>query len=130
MLRLIDWQGLCLVDESAQPGGSFKWRGILPQVVDLRDVAERLCSPQVVTFSSGNHGLAVGLAARQCGLQATVVVPQWIERDKLKLLRQIGCRVAFGGDSALACEAAAQQSADTTGAMLLHPFRNRRQIAG
>ena len=63
---------LFLKCESLQPGGAFKIRGAYNMVAQL--------SPEqrargVITYSSGNHGQAVALAARQLGAPAVVVMP-------------------------------------------------------
>lgn len=58
--------------ESFQRTGSFKIRGATNAIFSLSaDVAAR----GVVTQSSGNHGMAVALAARLRGIDAHVVVP-------------------------------------------------------
>lgn len=97
MLRILKNSGFFLIDESIQVGGSFKWRGLLPQISRLRDSYRAGGSGMVVTFSSGNHGVAVGVAAQKASLKAVVVVPKWIEQVKVNLLRQVGCIVVDGG---------------------------------
>src|SRR5690349_15652149 len=59
--------------ESLQRGGSFKMRGAANFLLSLSP-EER--SRGVVTFSSGNHGQAVAIAAEQLGTAATIVMPQ------------------------------------------------------
>ncbi len=124
MLRIVQCIGLVMIDESAQKGGSFKWRGVQAQLARLQ--AQHI----TVTFSSGNHGVSVALAAQQRGSHAIVVVPEWVEPDKHRLLHGLGCTVVRKGSSALECERAAQEIRDACDGVLLHPFRSRRQIAG
>lgn len=127
MIRLRRLLDFWLVDESIQPGGSFKSRGVRAQ---MREYWQHGTSAGLVTFTSGNHGIAVALAARQRHVLPTVVVPHWIEPNKLRLLTALGCRVVRGGSSATECENAALQIANRTGAFLAHPYRSAAQVAG
>ena len=76
--------------EHLQRVGAFKFRGACNAVQALdADVAAR----GVVTHSSGNHGAALALAARERGIPAHVVVPDGanavkIERPLLPLFPQ------------------------------------------
>jgi threonine dehydratase len=63
---------LLLKAESLQPVGSFKLRGAYATVSSL-SAAERRRG--VITYSSGNHGLALSRAARLLGTRVTVIVP-------------------------------------------------------
>ena len=113
-----------VVDESVQPGGSFKWRGM----------SAYLRQPQAggpfVTFSSGNHGIAVSIAGRLLCRPVTVVVPVWAETAKVNLLKNMGSKVIYSEGSALACERTALRLAEEHRADLIHPFRSSRQIEG
>ena len=57
-------RSLWLKCESLQPGGAFKIRGAYNMVSQLTDEQRRR---GVITYSSGNHGQAVALAARNAG---------------------------------------------------------------
>src|SRR3954470_10016067 len=58
--------------ENLQPGGAFKIRGAYNMVAQLPADERRR---GVITYSSGNHGQAVALAARAHGIPAVVVMP-------------------------------------------------------
>ena len=58
--------------ENFQRGGAFKMRGAANFALSLSD-AER--ARGVVTFSSGNHGQAVAIAASDLNMPATIVMP-------------------------------------------------------
>lgn len=124
MLRILKLAGFVLVDESIQPGGSFKWRGV------SRAAMSNETNSQLVTFSSGNHGVAVALAGRRSGRRTTVIVPIWAEEEKVQLLLALGCTVIQTGNTALECEEAAYDLAAERGAEMPHPFRCRQQIEG
>ena len=62
---------LFLKCESMQPGGAFKIRGAYNMVAQLTDDQRRR---GVITYSSGNHGQAMALAARELGAPAVVEI--------------------------------------------------------
>ncbi len=124
MLRTINIGDLTIVDESAQVGGSFKSRGTAAAITDRMD------RRPLVTFSSGNHGVAVALLARQWKRRALVAVPDWAEPDKIQLLEKLGCVILRAGNTALACERKALDLVAEHDGELLHPYRSRRQIGG
>ncbi len=80
--------------ESLQPAGAFKIRGAYNMVA-------RLTTDQrargVVTYSSGNHGQAMALAARELGAPAVVVMPTTAPAIKVEGARAFGAEVIFAG---------------------------------
>jgi threonine dehydratase len=66
--------------ENHTPTDSFKARTAVVYVEELmkREPATR----GLVTATRGNHGQSVALAARRCGLSATILVPQGNSREK------------------------------------------------
>src|SRR5260221_8903103 len=72
-------RSLWLKCESLQPGGAFKIRGAYNMVAQLSDDERRR---GVITYSSGNHGQAVAIAARALGAPAVVVMPTTAPRIK------------------------------------------------
>ena len=73
--------------ENLQTGGAFKFRGASNAVLGL---CEQGPVPGVATHSSGNHGLALALAARRMGLSADVVAPKSAVASKLKAMKAAG----------------------------------------
>jgi threonine dehydratase len=82
--------------ENLQLGGSYKTRGALLAVGRL--AAAGGCRG-VVAQSTGNHGVALALAARRYGLPATVVLPADAAAVKVAQIRRAGGHVAFAGTS-------------------------------
>jgi threonine dehydratase len=80
--------------ENHSPIGSFKARGA------LNALSAHTRSRRVVASSTGNHGMGVAYAAKLLGLEATVVVPQWANREKTSAIEALGGRVVFSGTSA------------------------------
>jgi threonine dehydratase len=81
--------------ENHQPVGAFKVRGTLNKVLNLTD-EER--ARGVVTASMGNHGQGVCYAARLIDVQATVVMPEKANPDKVEAMRNLGAEVLFHGE--------------------------------
>src|ERR1700744_5791031 len=78
--------------ENLQHGGAFKYRGALNAILPLA-MAGNVSA--VATHSSGNHGTAVALAAKVCGLDASVVGPQDSARPKIANMEQAGAYLIF-----------------------------------
>ncbi len=113
--------------ENFQRVGAFKFRGACNAVWSLTDdVAPR----GVVTHSSGNHGAALALAAKTRGIPAHVVVPEGAVAAKVAAIAAYGASVHTCAPTQAAREAAAAQLVRETGASLVHPFTDRRVIAG
>ncbi len=113
--------------EHLQRGGAFKFRGACNavQALDAQQAARG-----VVTHSSGNHGLALALAAALRGIPAHIVVPEGAVRTKLEAIVQAGAALHRCAPTQAAREAAAAAIAAQTGATLVHPYADPRVIAG
>src|ERR687894_2075798 len=85
---------LFLKCESLQPGGAFKIRGAYNMVAQLTDAQRQR---GVITYSSGNHGQAMALAARELGAPAVVVMPTTAPAVKVEGTRAFGAEVIFEG---------------------------------
>ena len=112
--------------ENLQYGGAFKLRGALNAVLQLADRGAEV----VATHSSGNHGIAVSLAARACGLRAHVIVPRDSSRAKIAAIECAGGEVAFCEPGIRAREAALADYLRREAACVVHPFDDRNVIAG
>jgi threonine dehydratase len=113
--------------ENLQHGGAFKYRGALNAVLSL---AGRDDVKAVATHSSGNHGTALALAARVCGLQAHVIVPRDSARPKIAAIERAGGHVIFCEPGLPAREAALADLLTRVRAHVVHPFDDARVIAG
>src|SRR5699024_2526172 len=76
----------------------------------------------VVAASAGNHAQGVALAASLLGTKSTVFMPEGAPIPKEKATRAYGAEVRFTGESVDDCLVAATEFAETTGAVLIHPF--------
>lgn len=113
--------------ENFQRAGAFKFRGACNAVWSLSaaDAAHG-----VVTHSSGNHGAALALAARDRGIPAHVVVPEGAVASKLAAIRAYGATLHPCAPTMAAREAVCASVQAGTGAMLVHPFTDPNVIAG
>src|SRR3954470_3896029 len=91
-------RALFLKCENMQPGGAFKIRGAY-NMVSLLTPEQR--ARGVITFSSGNHGQALALAARELGAPAVVVMPTTAPEIKVEGTRRHGAEVIFAGTTSL-----------------------------
>jgi len=113
--------------ESLQRGGSFKIRGALNAVLSLDPAT---AAGGIVAHSSGNHGAAVALAARERGVPAHIVVPHNSARTKIAAAERYGAKVSFCEPTMAAREAMVQEVLARHGGAFVHPFDNPRVIAG
>jgi threonine dehydratase len=113
--------------ENLQRAGSYKIRGAYVRISRL-SAAER--ARGVVAASAGNHAQGVALAASLLGTRATVFMPEGAPIPKVDATRGYGAEIEFAGATVDAALAAAQQYADRTGAVFIHPFDHPDIIAG
>src|SRR5688572_15864559 len=104
--------------ENVQRAGSFKVRGAYVRISRLTE-AER--ERGVVAASAGNHAQGVALAAGLLGIQATVFMPVGAPLPKIAATKGYGAKIEFFGSSVDEALVAAQEFADRTGAVLIHP---------
>ena len=118
---------LWLKAENLQRIGAFKARGAMHAVGRL-SAGER--ARGVITYSSGNHGQAVALAARDYGVAAHVVMPEDAPAIKIDSVRALGATVSFAGTTSDHRKAAAQELSAQGGAVIVQPFDDPHIIAG
>lgn len=113
--------------ENLQRGGAFKFRGAYNFIARLPD-EER--ARGVITYSSGNHGRAVALAAAEFGVPAVVVVPVDAPRVKVEGIRRSGAEVVREGMTSLERKRRAEEIAEARGIVIVPPFDHPDIIAG
>jgi threonine dehydratase len=118
---------LLLKCENLQPGGAFKIRGAYNMVAQLTpDQRAR----GVITYSSGNHGQAMALAARELGAPAVVVMPTTAPAIKVDGTRSFGAEVIFAGTTSADRRVRAETEAAARGLTMVPPFDHEWIIAG
>jgi threonine dehydratase len=113
--------------ENVQRAGSFKVRGAYLRISRLSP-EER--ARGVVAASAGNHAQGVALAASMLDARSTVFMPAGAPLPKVAATKAYGATVEFAGNTVDDCISAAEEYAQRTGAILIHPFDHRDVIAG
>ena len=113
--------------ENMQPAGAFKIRGAYNMLAQLDQHAR---DAGVITYSSGNHGQAMALAARLLGVRAVVVMPETAPRVKVAGAERYGAEVLFAGTTVLDRKARAESEAAARGLTMVPPFDHPWIIAG
>lgn len=113
--------------ENLQRAGAFKARGAFNAVFSLTDEQAR---GGIVTHSSGNHGAAVALAARERGVRADIVAPRGTAAIKCAAIQRYGATLHLCEPTLAAREALAATLLRERGGTLVHPFDDPLVIAG
>ena len=113
--------------ENLQRSGSFKIRGAYVRIARL-SAEDR--ARGVVAASAGNHAQGVALAASLLGAESTVFMPEGAPIPKEKATRAYGAEVRFAGETVESALQAAVDFAESTGAILIHPFDHVDVVAG
>lgn len=117
---------LWLKAELFQRTGSFKPRGSLNWILSA-STEER--KRGLITFSAGNHAMALAWAAREAGMELTVLMPEGSSPMKVEATRAYGADVTLLGDIHEAI-AKMQELREERDLLLVHPYDNLRVIAG
>ncbi|MFE9767206.1 threonine ammonia-lyase [Streptomyces sp. NPDC005808] len=113
--------------ENLQRTGSFKLRGAYVRIAGLGP-EERAAG--VVAASAGNHAQGVALASSLLGVRSTVFMPTGAPLPKVAATHDYGADVRLHGQVVDETLAAAQEYAERTGAVFIHPFDHPDIIAG
>lgn len=111
--------------ENFQRGGAFKFRGAYHAVSQL-NAAQKEAG--VVTHSSGNHAQGLALAAKLCGVKATIVMPENAPAIKKAATAEYGAEIVLC--PAVEREAVSAALVAEYGYTLIHPYDNWDIIAG
>ena len=113
--------------EHLQPAGAFKIRGAYTALSRLPPDRR---ARGVITYSSGNHGQAVALAARLLGVRALVVMPERAPMIKVEGVRSQGAEVLIAGNSSAERYAKARAISEEQGLVMVPPYESLDVIAG
>jgi threonine dehydratase len=113
--------------ENLQHAGAFKIRGAYNMISRL-PAAER--GKGVITYSSGNHGQAVALAARMFSVPAVVVMPTTAPPIKVAGAKRLGAEVVLEGTTSTERHRKALEIAQERGLAVVPPFDHEDIIAG
>jgi len=113
--------------ENFQKVGAFKFRGATSAVFSM---PEEEVVKGVATHSSGNHGAALALAARNRGVKAFVVMPKTSLKAKRAAVAGYGAEITFCEPTLKSRETTLARVIEETGAVFIHPYNDYRIIAG
>jgi threonine dehydratase len=113
--------------ENLQPMGAFKIRGAFNMLAQLPADAR---ARGVITYSSGNHGQGVAMAAQAMGVPAVVVMPTTAPGVKVEGVKRYGGEVIFAGTTSLDRQRRAESEAAARGLTVIPPFDHPMVIAG
>lgn len=116
-----------LKPENLQKTGSFKIRGAINKIA-LLSPAER--AKGVIAASAGNHAQGVAHAAREAGIDATIVMPRTTSLAKLGALQRYNAKIVLEGEAFDDAAEHARKLQQETGATLVPAFNDPHIIAG
>ena len=112
--------------ENLQKTGSFKIRGAAYKLMKSMD---HIAPGGVVAASAGNHAQGVALAAKEAGIPATIVMPEWVSITKQEATRMYGGEIIICGQSVGESLEEARRLAHN-GKTFIHPFDDADIITG
>jgi threonine dehydratase len=107
--------------------GAFKVRGAFNMLAQLPADAR---ARGVITYSSGNHGQGVAMAASAMGVPAVIVMPTTAPAVKVEGVRSYGAEVIFAGTTSIERQSRAEAEAAARGLSIIPPFDHPMVIAG
>lgn len=120
---------LTLKAEHLQHGRAFKFRGATNAVACALE-SNPSAFDAVATHSSGNHALALTLAAAACNLSAHIVMPANSPQHKIDAVRHAGADITLCQPTLDSREQTLQAIIRETGARFIHPYNDPDVIAG
>jgi threonine dehydratase len=114
--------------ENFQPMGAFKIRGAYNMLARLLEAGG--AGAGVITYSSGNHGQGMAMAAQRLGVPAVVVMPTTAPPNKVAGARELGAEVIFEGTTSIDRRRRAEAEAEARGLVMMPPFEHPWIIEG
>ncbi len=118
---------VCIKLESMHEIGSFKVRGATNKILNLTPEERKR---GVITFSTGNHGLAVAHVARKIGVPATVCISGRVPENKVDALKREDASVVIYGDSQDDAEEYCYRLAKEKGLVVIKAFDDPHVVTG
>lgn len=114
--------------ESLLPSGAYKMRGATNKIMTLaKEVGSSL---EIITASSGNHGMACALSASRLHIPATIVVPEPTPDIKKNSIRAMGANLLEIGATYDEAFTATVALAEEKQMYYVHPTSDRYTVAG
>lgn len=113
--------------EHLHESGAFKMRGAVNAIHSLTETQKE---KGVVTFSTGNHGYSVALAAKKLGIRAVICVSRHVPKAKIEKIQNLGAELEIYGESQDEAEQRCYQLVQEQGLTVIPPFDHPNVIAG
>lgn len=113
--------------EHLHESGAFKMRGAVNAINLISDEEK---ARGVTTFSTGNHGFAVALAAKKLGIRAVICVSKHVPKAKIEKIQSLGAELEIYGDGQDDAEQRCYQLVKEQGLTVIPPFDHPYVIAG
>jgi threonine dehydratase len=113
--------------ENVHDIGAFKVRGAANKILSLSEEEKKR---GVVTFSTGNHGMAVAYVARKLGIEAVVCISNRVPKAKVDSLKRLNAKIEIYGNSQDDAEEHCYELAKEKGLTVIQPFDDPYIIAG
>ncbi|ABR49532.1 threonine dehydratase [Alkaliphilus metalliredigens QYMF] len=113
--------------ENLQITGSFKIRGAYNKIAKLTLKQKQ---DGLIASSAGNHAQGVAYAAKELGVEATIVMPNTAPLVKVEATKSYGANVVLWGDCYDEAYAKACQLQKKYGYTFIHPFDDLDVIEG
>ncbi|KGR89995.1 threonine dehydratase [Ureibacillus massiliensis 4400831 = CIP 108448 = CCUG 49529] len=113
--------------EHIHDSGAFKMRGAVNAIYQLTEEQKK---HGVTTFSTGNHGFAVALAAKKLGIRAVICVSKHVPQAKFEKIKGLGAELEIYGDGQDDAEQRCYELQKEQGLTLIPPFDHPSVISG
>lgn len=120
-------QKIYIKPENLQRTGAFKIRGALNKIKNL---TEKERTRGLIASSAGNHAQGVALAAKECCIKATIVMPETTPLIKVDGTKALGADVILKGNNYDESYSYAKQLENENDNIFIHPFDDIDIIAG
>ena len=121
------YNNIWLKREDRQSVFSYKIRGAYNMMASLTAQQKQ---EGVLAASAGNHAQGVALAARELGINATIVMPKTTPEIKIKSVRRLQARVILHGNNYDDAKDHALELASAQGLSYIPPYDHPLVIAG
>ncbi len=116
-----------LKPENLQRTGAFKIRGAYNKIIRLTEEEKK---KGLIASSAGNHAQGVALAAKACGVKATIVMPSNTPLIKVEATKKYGANVILSGECYDDAFREAKSLEEKYGYTFIHPFDDDDIILG
>lgn len=125
VLSNISGASVYLKCEHLQKTGSFKFRGALSKILSISDKEQ-----DIVSASTGNHGLGVALASKLTNRKATIFVPKSASKLKVDAIKALNAKIEYVSGNCLQAGIHAKQYALKNQAIFVPPYNDIEVVAG